>query len=76
MLERLVRSRIVFVVAYVVLAAVDFGYFLYSPRFSTGLSVCVFVFLAVGWNRWFHRLDKENEVTRLNLGAPTKPNHG
>jgi membrane protein implicated in regulation of membrane protease activity len=76
MFKRLCRSRVSFVIAYVVLGAADFAYFLHSPRLSNGLAACVFLFLAVGWNRWFRRLDKENEVTRLNLGAPTKPNHG
>ena len=76
MRQRLLHSRFFFVVAYVILATVDFLYFLYSPGVSSGISTCVFVFLAVGWNWWFGRLAKENEVTKLNLGAPTESNHG
>jgi hypothetical protein len=67
--------KVIFVTAYVCLAAVDFLHFLYSRRLSSGLSICAFVFLAVGWNWWFDRLAKENRVTRLNLGA-TESNHG
>jgi len=76
MWQRLRRSKFLFVIAYVVLATVDFLYFLYSRRLSSGIAAGVFLFLAIGWNRWFGRLAKENEVTRLNLGAPTESNHG
>jgi hypothetical protein len=76
MRERLRHSRFIFVAAYVFLAAADFLYFLYSRRLSSALSTFAFVFLAVGWNWWFGRLAKENEVTKLNLGAPTESNHG
>jgi hypothetical protein len=76
MRQRLRDSRFFFVVAYVVLAVVDVLYFLYSRSLSSGLSVCVFVLVAIGWNWWFGRLAKENEVTKLNLSAPAESNHG
>jgi len=76
MRQKVRHSKFSFLVAYVVLAVVDFLYFLYSRSLSSGISVCVFVFLTIGWNQWFGRLAKENEVTKLNLSAPTESNHG
>ena len=76
MWQRLHHSRMFFVMAYVALAVIDFLYFLYSRRLSSGVAVCVFVFLAIGWNRWFGGLAEENTVTKLNLGAPIESNHG
>jgi hypothetical protein len=76
MLQTLCRSRFVFVIAYVVLGAIDFLYFLYSRNLSVGVTACIFVFLAIGWNWWFGRLAEENKVTKLNLDAPTESNHG
>ncbi len=76
MQQSLRQSKVFFVLAYVILAAVDFLYFLYSRSLSSGLSACVFVLVAIGWNWWFGRLAKENEVTKLNLSAPTESNHG
>lgn len=63
-------------VAYLVLAAADFAYFLYSHRLPHAVGSCVFLVLAIGWNLWFGRLAKENEVTRLNLVASADLNHG
>jgi membrane protein implicated in regulation of membrane protease activity len=73
--QTLRRPRFFFVAAFVVLAAVDFSYFLYSWSLSSALAALVFVFLAVGWNWWFRRLAEEDRVTTLNLGTPRKLNH-
>ena len=63
------RSRTFWVLAYFLLAAMDFLYFLYSHHLSHAIGACVFVFVAISWDWWFRRLAKENELTKLGLNA-------
>jgi membrane protein DedA with SNARE-associated domain len=61
---------------YVVLTGLDFWHFLNSHHLSRWLTAALVVLLAVGWNWWFRRLDKESKVTTIGLNASKKSNHG
>jgi len=59
---------------YCALAVVDFVGFLYSGHLSRGLTACLVLLLAVGWERWFHHMLKP-DVTKLDINVPNKMNN-
>ena len=68
-MRSVLRSKACWIVAYFLLAATDFAYSLYSGRLSRWLTALLFVFVAIGWDWWFRRLSKENEIIKLGLSG-------